>query len=154
MRTTLKQLIVDVLTKSKTGMVNSQIAQAVMKKRPSTSFTSIDATLTQASKQGVIQKKPTLGTMGKSKFVYSVEKAPSVRKVLLESLNTTDKLDSQEIATVVRSVLPGATRSTIDSTLFRMAARGEIVKSKTPMTDSNVTSNASKFVYGGAKKAK
>jgi predicted transcriptional regulator len=151
MRKTLQQLVIEVLAKSKTGLVNSQIAEAVMKKRPSTSYTSIDSTLTQASKKGVIQKKPTLGTMGKSKFVYSVEKAPSVRKVLQEALKATDRLDSQEVASVVRSILPGATKANIDATLFQMAKRGELIKSKTLMTDNNVTSDASKYVYTGVK---
>lgn len=150
-RKSLQSLIVEILSKSKSGMVNAQVAKAVLKKRPATSLASIDTTLTTASKKGTIQKVPTNGTMGKSKFVYSVAKQPSVRAVLLASMKAGDRLDSQEIATVVRSVLPGATKANIDTTLFNMSRKGELIKSKTLMTDTNVTSDASKYVYTAAK---
>lgn len=149
MRTTLTQLIVNALSKSKTGMVNAQIAKVVMKKRPGTTPETIDATLSAASKKGVISKKPTMGLMGKSKFVYSVTKEPSVRAVILESLKGKTRIDSMEVLQIVRSVLPKAKKNNVDATLSQMATRGEIVKSKTLMTDDNVISSQSKFVYTG-----
>lgn len=154
MRKTLAQLIVATLSKSKAGMVNSEIAAAVQKKRPGTPYESIDTTLTTASKKGLIDRTPTGGLMGKSKFVYSVQPNPSVRKVITESLNPKDRLDSQEVTSIVRSILPGATKANVDATLFRMAKLGEIIKSKTPMSDDNVTSSQSKFVYSKAPAAK
>lgn len=146
---TLTQLIVKTIAASKTGLVNSQIAAKVQKRRPGTAPETIDAMLNYTSKKGLVQKTPTLGLMGKSKFVYSVPKAPSVRAIILETVKGKTKIDSLEIHMAVRSIRAEATKHQVDNALFQLAAEDKIVKSKNLMTDDNVISTQSKFVYTG-----
>jgi hypothetical protein len=138
--------------KAKRPLVNAEIFKAVEKVRPSITAEVIDSMLTQTSKAGRIQKRPVTGK-GRSKFEYFVEKQPSVISVVRESVKGS-KIDSMEVYQVVRSIIPDAKKNAVDVALNQLIKRGEIVKSKTPMTDSNVISMHSKFLYMAAPKSK
>lgn len=146
---TITQLIAAALSKSKTGLVNYEIATIVQQQRHGTNAQTIDSTLSAATKKGVINKTPTLGTRGNSKFVYSVPKQPSISSVILQTLKNKTRIDSLEILQIVRSVRWNATKTEIDNSLFKLAANGKIIKSKSLMTDRNVISTQSKYVYTG-----
>lgn len=144
MRTTLPQLIVEILSSAKRPLVNSEIRDAILSNRLTTAE-SIDTTLTAAAKAGLIEKKAVTG-LSPSKFLYSVPKKPTVTAVV-QSVVKGSKIDSLEVLMAVRSVLPTATKASVDTALYTLAKKNKIVKSKNPMTDSNTISSQSKFLY-------
>jgi Fe2+ or Zn2+ uptake regulation protein len=148
-RSTLTQLIVQALATSKTGLVNAEIAKYVIKRRPETGLATIDSLLTQASKKGLINKRPTNGTAGKSKFIYSKVSKPSVASIIAQALQGKTRIDSLEVLQIVRSIRPEVKKNVVDTALSQLAKADKIIKSKTLMTDDNVISSQSKFVYTG-----
>lgn len=148
MRTTLTQHIVNILSTSsfKNGLVNNQIAAVLFFDGVDSSCATIDNALSIAAKKDIIQRRPSLGKFGNSKYVYYIRPAPSIVDVIRASIKKS-KIDSREVFLTVRSVLPTVSKSSIDSTLAHLVNKKEIIRSKNPMTDGNTTSSQSKFVY-------
>lgn len=167
---TLKNLVLAAIASSKKGsMVNSEIRMFVTKRNPDARAASIDTVLSMASAEGLLTRKKS--SVGQSKFEYSLSKEAErqVRRLglvvnytkevkervpkgqlpesILEALGNTYR-DSNEVFRFVQAKFPFVKKSSVDNTLYMMSKTGRIVKSKNPMTDVNVSSNASRSVYG------
>lgn len=142
---TLNQHVVEILSAAKRPLVNAEIRNALGARRPWTTAATVDVILHQASKKGLIEKKPVTG-QGASKFLYSVPKPPSVASVV-RSIVKGSKIDSLEVFVTAQSVLPAVTKRAIDNALYALVKKAVINKSKNPMTDTNSISSQSKFLY-------
>jgi hypothetical protein len=143
---TLNQHVVEILSAAKRPLQNQEIRQALGARRPWTTAATVDVILHQASKKGLIEKKPAPHNAFPSKFLYSVPKQPSVASVV-RSIVKGSKIDSLEVFMAARSVLPGVTKHAIDGALYQLVKKATINKSKNPMTDANSISSQSKFLY-------
>jgi len=140
---TLSQLVVAAIKKARRPLRNFEIQEFVAKKRPHTRAETLDTILYQASKAGVIGKLPLTGEV--SKFAYTEPNFSSITEATYNVLTET-RLDSQQIFELVLSERPDAKKASVDQALYNLSNRGQIKKSKTPMTDANANSQ-SKFVY-------
>lgn len=145
MRKTLSKLIVLAISQAKRPLVNEEIRTYVTQKRPTTSAATVDVTLNQAAKKGLIEKTPVTGK-GAAKYAYSIPKRASVASVV-QSVVKGSKIDSMEVFLATQSVLPNVTKHATDNALYQLSRDGVINKSKNPMTDSNTISTQSKFLY-------
>lgn len=169
-KTTLKNLVLAAIASSKKGsMVNSEIRLFIEKRKPDANAASIDTVLSKASAEGLLNRKKS--SDGKSKFEYSLSKEAErqarrlglisiyskevkeriprgqLPETVLEALGNSYR-DSNEVFRFVQAKFPFVKKSSVDNALFVMSKAGRIIKSKNPMTDVNVSSNASRSVYG------
>lgn len=183
-KNSLTDLVLAAVARSKKGTaVNSEIRQFVLKKNPSANASTIDTILHKASKEGLLKRKSAIGTgLGNSKFEYQItnealrrvrraglidfyepalsapkkERIPhgALSETIIEAVEKKSR-DMNELYSLVHAKFPTASRASVSNSLLRLSKLKLISKSKNPMTDSNVTSENSKFVYSkfGAKPA-
>lgn len=146
MKPTVSTYIIQTLRNFKQTLENHEIREMVQSIYPKTSSATVDCTLSRLSKKMLINKLRT-HEHGRSKFLYSASRPISVSKLILRELKGLKPKDSAEIHSIVLKGRPNSSRSTTDSTLFNLVGRGKLKKSKTDMTDKNVISGSSKYVY-------
>lgn len=141
---TLKSLIITTIHNSKKALRRNEIFEKLIAKRYVNQQT-LDSTLHILSKEGLVSRVPLCGE--RAKFAYTRPAKPKTLPVLVKTVLSSDKMDSYEVWAKVSQLDSTVTKQEVDSTLFRLSREGRIIKSKTPMTDSNITSTQSKYLY-------
>ncbi len=160
MATSLKALMLSVIATSKTPLENHEIRSKLQGIRPGTSSATIDTMLNQLANSGqLVRKNKSAEAKGQSKYEYQASKLvaranKSVSKLVLETL-TGASGTMIDRATIVSKVLDikNPTKDdyrkvvrTVDTALWKLVNDLKVQKSKNPMRDYQVNSQA-KFVY-------
>lgn len=145
---TIRQLIVDALTNSPQPMLNHEIRNFITKNgRPDIDSPVLDTMLWQLSRSGHIEKR-AVRNKAPSKNIYFICKPyKSTRAAVLDLLVSSKmKYDSKEIFDQL-GLRMNLSKKAVDVALYDLRIKGLIRRSKNPMTDTNIESLQSKFLY-------
>lgn len=164
-KVTNDQHLLRILADANKPLENYEVRQHMMNVRPGMQAATVDAVLCSAARRGLVHRKRIMGSHSKFQYVLPAGTlakpakaskvtpmimeplAPSTASVVYNLLNSRDKIDSRQVFTMVQAVLPRVKKSAVDSALHYLVKSHAIKRSKNPMTDSNVTSDMSRFSY-------
>ncbi len=158
MAKSLKDLMLTVIATSKTPLENHEIRSKLQSIRPGTSSSTIDSMLNQLSNAGqLVRKNKSSNAKSQSKYEYQASKLVTrsnskVRKLVLETVSANSMIDRATVLSKVLSIKNPSEEEfdkvvkNVDRSLWSLAKNSQIQKSKNPMRDFVVSSQA-KFVY-------